>query len=88
MTKYAEQITAYEAKRAALVGSMDAIMSKAACAQSSALRRPVRGSWRVASPVIPGFYRTVTSVRVCSSNESTRTRPLTPAASKPYLCVW
>lgn len=30
MTKYAEQITAYEAKRAALVGSMDAIMSKAA----------------------------------------------------------
>lgn len=30
MSKYAEQITAYEAKRAALVGSMDAIMSKAA----------------------------------------------------------
>lgn len=30
MTKYAEQITAYEAKRGALVGSMDAIMSKAA----------------------------------------------------------
>src|SRR5690606_13368214 len=30
MSKYAEQITAYEAKRGALVGSMDAIMSKAA----------------------------------------------------------
>lgn len=30
MSKYAEQITAYEAKRAALIGSMDAIMEKAA----------------------------------------------------------
>jgi hypothetical protein len=30
MSKYEAQITAYEAKRAALVGSMDAIMSKAA----------------------------------------------------------
>ena len=30
MSKYAEQITAYEAKRGALVGSMDAIMTKAA----------------------------------------------------------
>lgn len=30
MSKYAEQIAAYEAKRAALVGSMEAIMSKAA----------------------------------------------------------
>ena len=30
MSKYSEQITAYEAKRGALVGSMDAIMSKAA----------------------------------------------------------
>ena len=28
MSKYAEQITAYEAKRGALVGSMDAIMTK------------------------------------------------------------
>lgn len=30
MSKYADQIVAYEAKRAALVGSMDAIMTKAA----------------------------------------------------------
>ena len=30
MSKYTDQITAYEAKRGALVGSMDAIMSKAA----------------------------------------------------------
>ncbi|MDY0966961.1 hypothetical protein [Sphingomonas sp. CFBP9021] len=30
MTKFAEQITAYEAKRASVVGAMDAIMTKAA----------------------------------------------------------
>lgn len=35
MSKYAEQITAYEAKRGALVGSMDAIMTKAAEAGST-----------------------------------------------------